>query len=259
MGCNQPIQNWIQQTARATIFAYNSSTAYPCVFDEYRDLVDHPRDEPGYREEATAGSILVPTLAVWAATGGDTDTLAVLADFASGAFQHSTLQLWYPGPDTEMHLYRGSSNHGLSRQPHYDRSHIQRPARAHQVRMPSVRRVFLAVGSQLRTLANARVGEPSPSFSGPAAPMAASVSPRAASPRPLRLAIPLIFECRKRRPCRVAAADGIAPESGQGAILFGSVPGEIASPMSASHAATRCSGRQHTKRSNSTNTHTLMP
>ncbi len=117
MGCNQPVQNWIQQTARATIFAYNSNTAYPCMFDEYRDLVDHPRDESGYREEATAGSILVPTLAVWAATTGDTDTLAGLADFASGAYQHSTLQIWYPGPSTEMHLYRGSANHGVSANP----------------------------------------------------------------------------------------------------------------------------------------------
>ena len=117
MGCSQLIQNWIQQTASAMIFAYNSNTAYPCVFDEYRDLVDHPKDETGYREEATAGSILVPTLAVWAATTGDTDTLVGLADFASGAFQHSTLQIWFPGPDTEEHLYRGSADHGLSANP----------------------------------------------------------------------------------------------------------------------------------------------
>jgi len=117
MGCDQPIQNWIQQTARATIFAYNSNTAYPCRFDEYRDLVDHPRDESGYRQDATAGSILVPTLAVWAAVTGDTETLGQLADFVSDAYQHSTLQIWYPGPDTEEHLYRGSANHGLSANP----------------------------------------------------------------------------------------------------------------------------------------------
>ena len=115
--CNHAIQPWIQQTALATIFAYDTNTAYPCVFDEYRDLVDHPRNEPGYREEATAGSILVPTLAVWAAITGDTQTLGALADFASGAFQHSTLQLWFPGPDTEEHLYRGGANHGLSANP----------------------------------------------------------------------------------------------------------------------------------------------
>ena len=40
-----------------------------------------------------------------------------MADFASDAFQHSTLQLWFPGPDTEEHLYRGGANHGLSANP----------------------------------------------------------------------------------------------------------------------------------------------
>ena len=114
VGCNHVIQNWIQQTARATIFAYQSNRAYPCIFDDYRDLADHPRDEPSYRDEATAGSILFPTLAVWAAVTGDTETLGSLADFANGPFKHSTLQLWYPGSDTEEHLYRGSDTHGLA-------------------------------------------------------------------------------------------------------------------------------------------------
>ena len=113
VGCDQAIQNWIQQTASATVFAYHADSAYPCVFDEYRDLADHPRDTPDYRLEATPASLLVPTLAVWAALTGDTATLDGLAEFVSGPYKHSTLQLWYPGPDTEEHLYRGSANHGL--------------------------------------------------------------------------------------------------------------------------------------------------
>ena len=113
-GFAQVIQNWIQQTARATIFAYSTSGRYPCVFDDYRDLVDHPRDAADYRTDATVASLLVPTLAVWAAVTEDTGTLAALVDFVSGPYQHSTLQLWYPGPDTEEHLYRGSANHGLA-------------------------------------------------------------------------------------------------------------------------------------------------
>ena len=113
-GFAQVIQNWIQQTTRATIFAYNTSGRYPCVFDDYRDLIDHPRDAADYRRDATVASLLVPTLAVWAAVTDDTGTLAALADFVSGPYQHSTLQLWYPGPNTEEHLYRGSANHGLA-------------------------------------------------------------------------------------------------------------------------------------------------
>ena len=84
------------------------------MFDDYRDLIDHPRDAADYRTDATVASLLVPTLAVWAAVTEDSGTLAALADFVSGPYQHSTLQLWYPGPDTEEHLYRGSANHGLA-------------------------------------------------------------------------------------------------------------------------------------------------
>ena len=114
VGCNQVVQNWVQSIARATQFAYNSHRHYPCVFDDYRDLVDHPRKDPEYRTEATAASILVPTLAVWAAITDDTDTLGALADFASGPYSHSTLQLWYPGSDTEEHVFASSTKQGLA-------------------------------------------------------------------------------------------------------------------------------------------------
>ena len=114
VGCDQPIQNWVQQTAVATVFAYNADNGYPCVFREYRDLANHPEDTAEYRLDATCASIMVPTLAVWAALVGDAPTLNVLADFAAGPYAHSNLQLWYPGPDTEDHLYRGDANHGLS-------------------------------------------------------------------------------------------------------------------------------------------------
>ena len=39
--------------------------------------------------------------------------MRALADFASGPYSHSTLQLWYPGSDTEEHLYGDSDTHGL--------------------------------------------------------------------------------------------------------------------------------------------------
>ena len=55
----------------------------------------------------------MPTLAVWAALCGDTRTLELLGEFADGRYRHSTLQLWYPGPDSEEHIYRGGANHGL--------------------------------------------------------------------------------------------------------------------------------------------------
>ncbi len=114
LGYDPMVQSWIQNIASATVFAYRSNGHYPCVFNDYRDLIDHPKDDDQYRAEATVGSILVPTLAVWASINGDEETLVLLADFASGLYIHSTLQLWYPGSDTEEHLYRGSADHGLA-------------------------------------------------------------------------------------------------------------------------------------------------
>ena len=114
VGFDDLIQNWIQQIASATFFAFSTNTAYPCIFDDYRDLANHPVNDPEYRIESTAGSILIPTLAVWAALTHDTRTLSGVADFTSGPYSHCTLQLWYPGPDTEEHLYADTDRHGLA-------------------------------------------------------------------------------------------------------------------------------------------------
>ena len=96
------------------MLAYRANDRYPCVFTDYRDLVDHPRDSHDYRRDATSGSLLIPTLAVWAALTEDTGTLGVLADFVSGEYKHSTLQLWFPGADSEENFYRGGADHGRS-------------------------------------------------------------------------------------------------------------------------------------------------
>ena len=108
------ITQWIGQIARATIYAFHAHDAYPCVHREYRYLVEHPKKSDEYRAKVTVGSVLIPTLGMWAAINGDVDTLGVLADFVSGPYRHSNLQLLYPGADTEEHLYRGSADHGLA-------------------------------------------------------------------------------------------------------------------------------------------------
>ena len=114
IGNDQAIRNWVRQIAHAAVFAFNKNTLYPCIFNDYRDLIDHPKNDVEYRNEATAGSLLVPTLAVWAAMMDDSETLKMLADFVSDPYKHSTLQLWYPGSETEEHLYRGNIEHGRS-------------------------------------------------------------------------------------------------------------------------------------------------
>ena len=114
IGSDHVIREWIGKTARATMFAFEFHSQYPCIHNAYRDLVDHPRNDDNYRVEATAASLLVPTLAVWAAITEDVGTLEALAEFVDGSYSHSTLQLWYPGSDTETHLYLGRIHHGLA-------------------------------------------------------------------------------------------------------------------------------------------------
>ena len=113
-GSSAVITHWIREIARATIFAFQSHCYYPCIYDDYWDLASHPREGSAYRAEATAGSLLVPTLGVWAAITKDVSTLGTLADFSAGSYAHSTLQLLYPGSDTETHLYCGGAIHGLA-------------------------------------------------------------------------------------------------------------------------------------------------
>ncbi len=111
--CDDFVRQWVENIAGGTVFAFNTHGPYPCIFEDYRDLIDHPKHVDDYRIEATAGSILLPTLAAWAAFTGDASTLSFLAEFASNAYSHSTLQLLFPGPDTEDRLYEGRARHGL--------------------------------------------------------------------------------------------------------------------------------------------------
>ena len=117
IGCYEAVRVWVRQISNATVFAYRTHGSYPCIHTEYRKLIDHPRQEDSYRLAATAGSILLPTLAVWAAITEDRETLELLEGFVGDDYAHSNLQVWYPGGDTEEHVYRGSANHGLCAHP----------------------------------------------------------------------------------------------------------------------------------------------
>lgn len=112
-GRDKTIQSWVQHTTRATIFAYLTHDLYPCIFEDYRDLVDHPKGNEAYRERATMASTLFPTLAIWAALVGDQSTLDELARFVSNELGHSTMQLWFPKFDTIEHFFLNREEHGV--------------------------------------------------------------------------------------------------------------------------------------------------
>lgn len=106
------LHNWIEQISVSSIFSHRSSGKFPCVFRDYADLATHPKAIEGYREEATVGSILYPTLCVWLAIFGDVKTFTVLSEFHAKDMAHSTWQLWVPDETSEQHFYLNSEVHG---------------------------------------------------------------------------------------------------------------------------------------------------
>lgn len=108
------IRDWVDQIALNSLYAFRLNGAYPCVFQEYSDLALHPQPGAEYRVDATIGSVLHPTIAVWAALVGNDDLFAAVAAFKADHMQHSTWQLWVPDEISERHLYTASSTHGAA-------------------------------------------------------------------------------------------------------------------------------------------------
>jgi hypothetical protein len=112
---HRDIHAWLSEMARRLDIAVRSHGRYPCRFNDYEDLIDHPKaatDE--YREDATSGSILIPLLAAWLAAFKDQAVLDQLVALKDGALQHCTLQLWLPEVASENHLYLNDDRHGVA-------------------------------------------------------------------------------------------------------------------------------------------------
>ncbi|MGE0741616.1 MAG: chemotaxis protein [Hyphomonadaceae bacterium] len=113
-GHSDMIRRWIAQIAGSTCFTFRTHGSYPCTHRDYRDLVGHPTPTDEYRKDCTAASILIPILATWLSLTRDSETLGYLSQFCADDFAHSTLQLWFPGKDTEERLFAGEKPHGLA-------------------------------------------------------------------------------------------------------------------------------------------------
>lgn len=88
---------------------------YPCIFTDYRDLVEHPRERSDeYFKDATSGSTIIPTLAAWACALNLKDAVEKLAELKKSKLEHCTLQLWLPDAATEESIYRGKEEHGVA-------------------------------------------------------------------------------------------------------------------------------------------------
>lgn len=109
------IDEWAEELAKRSIFAFNVHGRYPATSYSYWDLVDHPsKRSEEYRQSSTEGSILYPMLALWAAARGKQELFDELAAFKAESLGHCTFQTWLPDEDSEDNLYLGHDNHGAA-------------------------------------------------------------------------------------------------------------------------------------------------
>ena len=109
------IRAWLHEMVNRTGFALRSHSAYPCRLTSYIEFLEHPkRQDDDYRKKVTAGSVLFPLIALWAALLGDHDLYAEVAELRQEILSHCTFQYWYPDETSEAHLYAGDQLHGAT-------------------------------------------------------------------------------------------------------------------------------------------------
>lgn len=110
----QFLAGWIESIFQASAFAYLTGGLYPCILREYSQLAQHPQRSDAYRKEATSGSDLYATLALWLALLQRGDAFKELAEFQEKHLAHCTWQFWLPDDISEDHLYRNTKTHGAA-------------------------------------------------------------------------------------------------------------------------------------------------
>lgn len=109
------VRNFLREIFGRAAFALRSHGHYPCSLREYGELLEHPRRrDDEYRREATAGSVLYPLLALWAALLEDRELYRGIAVLKEEVLSHCTFQYWFPDEATEDHLYTNGGPHGAA-------------------------------------------------------------------------------------------------------------------------------------------------
>lgn len=107
------IGQWADSISDNAYFAYRTHGAYPTQHNSYWYLASHPAERSdAYRQEATEGSVLYPSLAIWAEALGRADVIDRLAEFKRDELAHCNFQLFFIDQDSEAQIYAGEDRHG---------------------------------------------------------------------------------------------------------------------------------------------------
>lgn len=109
------LEAWLSEMTARCVFAYRTHGNYPCNLHSYAELLEHPKvGDDQYRKEVTAGSILYPMIALWAALFNFHELYEEISALKQTDMQHSNFQLWYPDETSEEHIYTNSDGHGAA-------------------------------------------------------------------------------------------------------------------------------------------------
>jgi hypothetical protein len=109
------IRTWLREVLHRSSFAFRTHGHYPCTLRAYGELLAHPkRRDDEYRKEVTAGSVLYPLIAIWAALLNDHELYEEVAALQRDHLSYCTFQYWFPDETSEARLYTGGSPHGAT-------------------------------------------------------------------------------------------------------------------------------------------------
>lgn len=109
------ISTWLSEVVNRASLAYQIHGKYPCTVQRYGELLEHPRrNDEGYRQEVTSGSILFPMIALWAGLLRDADLYCQVQTIKGKYLGHCNFQFWYPDESSEKHFYTNRDVHGAT-------------------------------------------------------------------------------------------------------------------------------------------------
>jgi hypothetical protein len=108
--------NWVQQTYRATRLCYARRSGYPVRTADYEGLIrqDERKDDEHWRD-ATAASIIQPTLAAFAWGLSRKGIATEIDGFQQTELDHCNFQTWVVNARTDDKLWKGATATGSSR------------------------------------------------------------------------------------------------------------------------------------------------
>jgi hypothetical protein len=108
------IRVWLGEIVSRATFAYRTHGRYPANLHSYSEMLEHPQSNDEYRKNVTAGSILYPMAALWAALFDFDDVYEAVATLKGQHLSHCNFQFWYPDETSEQYLYTNHDRHGAT-------------------------------------------------------------------------------------------------------------------------------------------------